>query len=232
MTEIAYREHDYEPERGLPETLPDDEYILWQGAPSGSRVARRIMKTRWVGVYFAVLALWAVVAGHYDGRTIASIAFSAGVLVLMGAIVLAMLELYAWGVQKTTVYTVTNARVVMRIGVGLTVTLNIPYAQIENVALRREKDGSGTIAMSVREPVRMNWLVIWPHTRAWRFTRPEPALICLAEVDRVAALIIDELKARTGDAQPRLAAAAQPAPKPAGKPKAAATANDAAAATA
>ncbi|MDN2566058.1 photosynthetic complex putative assembly protein PuhB [Aquibium sp. A9E412] len=207
MTEPVAREHDHEPLPGLPERPPEGEFIVWQGRPSGRLVARRILKTRWLAGYFVLLAGWAALAGYADGRTAGSILFAVGVLALLGAIGLALFELFGLGVQKTTLYTITNARIVMRIGVGLSITLNVPFANIASAAVQRERDGSGTITLALKEDYKFSWLMLWPHNRPWRFARPEPALICLADVDRVAALLAAELEKTVGVAD-----------RPAGRP--------------
>jgi hypothetical protein len=59
------------------------EHILWQGAPSSAQVSRQIMKTRWIAGYFAVLVLWNVSAGIYDGRLPSEILFSSGALAIL-----------------------------------------------------------------------------------------------------------------------------------------------------
>jgi len=38
----------FEPVRGLPEALPKDEYILWQGAPNALRLAKDAWGLNWV----------------------------------------------------------------------------------------------------------------------------------------------------------------------------------------
>ena len=193
MSGILVREHEYEPIPGLPEKLPEGEFILWQGRPSAGLVSRRILKTRWIAAYFVLLAGWAVVTGFEDGRSLGSILFSAGAVAMLGAVVLALFELYAWGVQKTTLYTVTNCRIVMRAGVALSVTLNLPFSRIGSVRLNRSEDGSGDIAIALTDGTRVSWMLFWPHLRPWRFQSPEPSFRCLKNVDAIAAVLKQEL---------------------------------------
>ncbi len=193
MNQFVTREHEDEPVPGLPGRLPDGERIIWQGRPEARLVARRSLKVRWIGFYFLLLALWAVIAGLNDGYTLGGIFFSAGVLVLLATIVVAMLEFFAWGVQKTTVYTITNRRVVMRFGVALSMTLNLPFNQIESAAMKKEKDGSGSLALSIKGDHRLSWLVQWPHVRGWRLKRTEPAMIGLMNVEHVANVLAQEM---------------------------------------
>ena len=184
MKQFVTREHELEPVPGLPGTLPEGEKMLWQGRPSARLVARHVLKNRWIAGYFLVLAIWAVVGGLYDGRPLAGIVFSVAVLTALAAIVIGMLELFAWGVHKTTLYTITSSRVVLRFGVAFSITLNLPFKQIGALALADQGKGAGNVAIQLLPGHRLSWLVQWPHVRGWRFANVEPSLICLTDAKK------------------------------------------------
>jgi hypothetical protein len=52
---MSVGEYEHEPVRGLPEYLPDDETLVWQGEPDWRVMARRVFHLRSVGIYFALL---------------------------------------------------------------------------------------------------------------------------------------------------------------------------------
>ncbi|MBR0558353.1 PH domain-containing protein [Ciceribacter sp. L1K23] len=185
MKQFVTREHEIEPVPGLPGELPEGEQILWQGRPSAGLVARHGLKSRWIGAYFLILAVWAAASGLSDGQPIGGIVFSVAVLTMLAAIVLGMIEFFAWAVERTTLYTITNERVVMRFGVALSMSLNLPFNQINAVSLGKLGGKAGTIAIGLRPGQRLSWLVQWPHVRGWRFAAPEPSLICLPDADTV-----------------------------------------------
>lgn len=193
MTHPVAEEHEYEPIPGLPGDLPEGERIVWQGRPESQPFARHVMKTRWLLGYFAMLVLWAAAAGFYDGRSVGSIVFSVAVLILLSALLIGLCELYAWGVKKTTLYTITNRRIVMRIGVALSVTLNIPFRQIAAVNKVDFEDGTGTLTVQLSGEQRFAWLVLWPHLRPWCFARPEPALRCIADTEAATQALLTNL---------------------------------------
>lgn len=195
MTHPVGKEHEYEPIPGLPERLPEGEQIVWQGRPESKPFARHVMKTRWTLVYFGVLIVWAVAAALHDGRSTGSILFSVAVLGLLGALMLGLCELYAWGVRKTTLYTITNRRIVMRIGVALSLTLNIPFRQIAAIDRIDLGDGTGTLTVQLKDEQRFAWIMLWPHARPWRFARPEPALRCLGDVEAATQALLTTLSA-------------------------------------
>ena len=200
MSETGGPEHDYEPVPGLPARLPEGEVILWQGAPSSAKVSRQVMKTRWIAGYFAVLVAWNVTAGIYDGRLPSEILFSSGALAILSTIAIGLLEAFAWGVQKTTLYTITNKRVVMRIGVALSATFNLPFTRIVSADMREGPDGSGDIALTLKPGDRLSWLVFWPHVRGWRKGRMVPQMIGLDDVASVGKLLANELQAHGQEA--------------------------------
>ena len=189
MNQFVIREHEIEPLPGLPGVPPVGEVILWQGRPSSALVARHLLKIRWIVGYFLVLAGWALLAGLNDGQPAGGILFSVAVLTALAGVLIGMIELFAWAVAKTTLYTITTERIVMRFGVAISMTLNLPYRQVDGVALARLGEKAGMIAIALLPEQRLSWLIQWPHVRGFRFSRPEPSLICLADADEVSKVL-------------------------------------------
>lgn len=188
----------FEPQEGLPERLPQTEVMLWQGRPSAWALFRGAYGLRWIVAYFAVVVLWRAAAGWLDGGFAGTLAMSIPYMVL-GGLALAVTGAMAWVAARTTVYSVTTARVVMRIGAALTVTLNLPYRQIANAALDVKSDGTGTIAFETQGETKFSALMLWPHLRPWHFARTQPALRCIPEAARVAQLIAEAAEARMAE---------------------------------
>lgn len=216
---MAHDDFQIEPVRGLPEFPPDGEDILWQGAPDWRALARDAFKLYWVAGYFGVMALWRAVDLAPSTGWGAALANAAS-LVILGLVACALVALIAYVLAKTTVYTVTNRRVAMRIGAALTVTLNLPYKWIGSVDIDRRRDGTGTVAMGLMGATRLSYLVCWPHVRPWRMTRAEPALRCIPDAEHVATLIagaaqerLTDLALAPGRATPT---SKQPVPSPVG----------------
>ncbi|TPP06785.1 photosynthetic complex putative assembly protein PuhB [Rhizobium glycinendophyticum] len=189
MSQFVTREHEIEPVPGLPGLPPAGEIILWQGRPSAKLLSRHLLKVRWIGGYFAALAVWAVVSGLHDGREIGGMLFSVAILAALAAVLIGMIELFAWAVEKTTLYTITTERVVMRFGVALSMTLNLPFRQITAVSTAKLGGKGGMIAIAVSPETRLSWLIQWPHVRGWRFSRPEPSLVYLPDVEKAATVL-------------------------------------------
>ncbi len=173
-------EHDYEPIRGLPGDLPPGEQILWQGAPDTWAFARSALNTRWIAGYFAVLVVWALVSGTLMG---AALTTGLGVLALVLALAFAAM------VARTTVYTVTNRRVVLRIGVALSKCINLPLGQLASADLRDLGQGFGDIALIPAARSGLGYLMLWPHARPLCLSKPQPMLRAIPAAAEVAAML-------------------------------------------
>lgn len=193
MKQFVTREHELEPVPGLPGRLPAGEVILWQGRPDAALVARHVLKNRWIAMYFLAMAVWLAASGFYDGHATGGIVFSVAVIVALGAVMMGMIELFAWGVEKTTLYTITNERLVMRFGVALSLALNIPYRQFNAADMQLSGEKDGTIAVDLLPGARISWLVQWPHVRGWRFANPQPSLICLADARKAGSVLVEAI---------------------------------------
>lgn len=184
---------DFEPVRGLPQMLPQGERMLWQGAPRWQDLAVHAFHARKVVWYFAGLTLLAGALRLAEGESLAYAARPFQWLMPMGLVAAAMLCGLAYLSARTSVYTITTKRVVMRIGTALPVTLNLPFAQIDGASLRLFGNGSGDIPLKVTRTERVAYLLLWPHARPFNFAHPQPTLRCVARADDVANLLASAL---------------------------------------
>ena len=95
---------------------------------------------------------------------------------MLGLLGLGIIYGLAWAQARATIYTMTTARVVMRIGAALPVTFNLPFAQIGAAILDLRRDGTGTIALDTLGETRISVLVAWPHVRPGHWAKTQPAL--------------------------------------------------------
>jgi hypothetical protein len=204
-------EHEFEPQYGLPERLPAGERILWQGAPDWPSLARRAFHLNKLAVYFAILLGLRATVVLADGGTAADVLRAVLMLGSLFAIGLAIVASLAWLAARTTAYTITDKRVVMRIGIVLSATYNLPFARIEGAHFASHGSGSGDIAIALLEPDRIAWLQLWPHARPWHLARTQPMLRSLPDGERVAALLSRAWAEATGlVARPARPAGAEP----------------------
>ena len=188
-------EYDFEPVPGLPEDLPEGETLLWQGAPDWKTLAGKAFHVRGLAIYFAVLLTWYATSqlnSGADGASVLTASLRLGAL-SAGAVILVVL--YAWLSAKTTLYTVTNRRVVIRSGVALPMMLNLPFAKIEAADLRTYGDGAGDIALTLPLRERVAYLMLWPHVQPWRLARARPMLRAVPRVGQVVEILGQALSA-------------------------------------
>jgi hypothetical protein len=195
--ETMSAEHDdfkTEPVLGLPEAPPLGEELLWQGRPNSFALAREAFKINWIASYFVALAIWRAVAVS-DGSVATVIAVMLPYLAI-GAVSCGLLYIIAVIQARSTVYTITTARVAMRIGAALTVTLNVPFKQIGTASLVLKSNGTGSIAMETLGETRISYLVCWPHVRPWRFAKSQPTLRAINDAAKVAKILSEAAETR------------------------------------
>ncbi|MDH4392457.1 MAG: photosynthetic complex putative assembly protein PuhB [Aquabacterium sp.] len=182
-------EHEFEPQYGLPERLPADERILWQGSPDAAALARHVFHLRKLALYFAVLMAAALLPTLWAGEGLGKALLSVRWVLPLSLLGLGSVALLAWLTARTTVYTLTDRRVVMRLGIALTVTFNLPLTALSGAALRAHGQGAADISLRLAGSDRIAYLHLWPSVRPWRFTQPEPTLRCVPDAQKVSALL-------------------------------------------
>ena len=184
-----------EPIEGLPELLPKGEVILWQGRPNWLRLTIESLNLWWVIGYFGLLAAWRFLT-VIDYMPIGT-AFSASIPFLFVAAFVGLLLCGVGYIQaKETLYTITNRRVVMRIGAALTLTLNLPFTKIDNAAVAKKRGGFGNIAFETSGDTKFSYFVLWPHARSWYFGKPQPTLKCIPDIETVSSILGEAAKSR------------------------------------
>jgi hypothetical protein len=182
-------DYEIEPVPGLPELLPEGEVMLWQGSPDWKSAARRIMHVDLAAGYFAVLLAWPFASAWIWETSVAEAVAGSARTAVIAALGLSALCLIAWQIARTTIYTITNRRVVMRYGMALPMTLNLPFKAIETAALNQHGDGTGDLALQVSGPLKLAYLNLWPHARPWKVSKTEPTLRAIPNAEQVSGLL-------------------------------------------
>jgi hypothetical protein len=180
---------------GLPEKPPQGELILWQGRPDAWALARDAYKIRWFAAYFALIVLWRAGGAWADGGL--SLALAIGLpYFALGLVGLGIIYGLARVQARSTTYTLTTARIVLRIGAALPVTFNLPFVQVGAASLDLRRDGTGTIALETQGETRISVLVAWPHLRPGHWAKTQPALRSIPDAARVAGMLAEAAETR------------------------------------
>ena len=182
-------EHEFEAAHGLPEQLPAGEKIIWQGSPDWMTLAVRVMHLRTIAIYFVVMLLWRMGTAYSETSNATAALQSIALPLALALVALALLATFAWLTARTAVYTLTNRRVVMRIGIVLSVTFNLPHRMIESVNIRNFSNGTGDIALLLAASNKIAYGNLWPHARPWRLKKTEPMLRAIPQAAKIGELL-------------------------------------------
>ncbi len=159
-----------------------NERVLWKGRPELSLLSRHAFHTRKVGLYFAALIVVAVMIGNTNAAIVCAV---------LGVAATAILHGLAWLSVRSTVYILTDVRLIMRIGMAIETNINVPLKHITSADLKQRGNGHGDIALVLGGERLLGYALLWPHVRPWHVNRPEPMLRAVPKAETVAALLAD-----------------------------------------
>lgn len=198
MSDTPKQDCEIEPIPGLPEELPEGENILWQGRPKRASILRNVLHLRKFAFYFLLVLIWNVATAIYDGGSTAQVIGAFLWSVGLAAVLFAMGWWLSHVLERTTIYTITTKRVVMRFGIALPIAFNFPFSQILSADAASYENGHGIIALRLKEHTKISWPVLWPHARPWKLAKPEPALRGIDNVAQVAQILGNALREADG----------------------------------
>jgi len=200
----AQDDFDIEPVEGLPEALPEGERVLWAGTPSARALSFEVFHIRAVAIYALVILVWRFSVTLYDGGTVGAAMANTAFVGLIFLIGIALLGVLAWATARSTRYTITTKRVVMRIGVALTMSVNLPFRQITSADYRAGPFGTGSIALTLAANGKLGYAALWPHVRPFHLSRPQPMLRGIRDGEAAARILGTALAASRGVTAPKI----------------------------
>lgn len=168
------------------------ERMVWEGRPDLLMLARTAFHTRTVGIYFLILIAASLILGNVS---------TAIVCTVLALAAQAVLYAIAWQCRRTTVYILTDTRLIMRIGMAIETRINIPLKHVTSADLRMRGKDHGDITLSLGGERMLTHLLLWPHVRPWRFSRPEPMLRAVPEAQKVAQMLAEACARNAPDQQ-------------------------------
>jgi len=185
----ATHEHEWEAAPGLPEPLPKGEKILWQGTPDWWALAVHAFHVRKVAIYFGLMLAWQAISLRADGADAVDMVLDVTQSALLAVVALCLLGMSAWWAARTAMYTLTDKRLIMRVGIVLSLTFNFPLRCIRSAHVKTWADDCTDIALQLAPGNRIGWFHLWPHQRAWHLRDPQPTLRCVSNGQAVAELL-------------------------------------------
>ena len=170
----------------LAESLPEDEMLIWQGRPEAKAIAIRAMYLWYVVAYLLGLALlrtgYLVMGDAPVSEWSALLAWQLLASLFVVGIILGLAAVYG----KSTIYTLTNRRVILRTGAAVPIHVNFPLEQIASADLKVFSDGTGDIALKLENSDKLYWLLLWPNVRSWWVRPLQPLLRGLRDFELAA----------------------------------------------
>jgi hypothetical protein len=171
---------------GLPDHLPEGEQLVWHGKPDWRRLAVSAFHVRKVAIYFAAIAGLETAYGLAQGDSFADAARNVPFLAACAILACDILAIWAWATARTTDYTLTTKRALIRSGLALPVIINLPFRQIDGASFALTGQGHGNICLKPGGGTRLAKLLLWPHSKPWNLTKPQPAFREIANAEAVA----------------------------------------------
>jgi hypothetical protein len=191
---VSHDDFDFEPQRGLPAALPAGERLLWQGAPDWRELALHGYRVRAFAWYGAAVIAARAILNLAEGTALQTVLSGLAWPVLLLSAGLGLLGFIAWLAARTTVYSLTERRIVIRQGIAMPVTMNLPLSLIDGVSAVSRGLNCGDVALQLAPDERVSYLLLWPHVRPWQWRQPQPMLRALRDHEAVGALLVQSLQ--------------------------------------
>ena len=181
----------------LAENLPADEVLIWQGRPEANAIAIRAMYLWYVVAYLlglVVLRTGYLITGDAPiSEWSALLAWQSLASLFIVGVIVGLSALYG----KTTVYSLTNRRLILRTGAAVPIHVNFPLEQIASADLKVFSDGTGDIALKLENSDKLYWLLLWPNVRSWWVRPLQPLLRGLRDFELAASALASAASAQS-----------------------------------
>ena len=178
----------FEAPKNILDAIPCGESILWKGRPSLWGFSWNLFGLKWITFYLSILSIVSIARFFAsDFHTAFYIDFLpfflSGIFASIILIGLAATQTYS------TVYIITENRVIIKTGAALSFLISMPFKKIKEVNLQKRGASIGTISFELLSEKRVPYISCWPSVRPWKFKRTQPAFSCIGSVDEVATIL-------------------------------------------
>ena len=178
----------FEALKNILDAIPNGESILWKGRPSLWGFSWNLFGLEWITLYLSMLSIVSVArffaSDFYTAFYVDFLPFFlSGIFASIILIGLAATQTYS------TVYIITENRVIIKTGAALSFLISMPFKKIKEVNLQKRGASIGTISFELLSEKRVPYISCWPSVRPWKFKRTQPAFSCIGSVDEVATIL-------------------------------------------
>lgn len=178
----------FEAPKNILDAIPNGESILWKGRPSLWGFSWNLFGLKWITLYLSILSIVSVArffaSDFYTAFYVDFLPFFlSGIFASIILICLAATQTYS------TVYIITENRLIIKTGAALSFLISMPFKKIKEVNLQKRGASIGTISFELLSEKRVPYISCWPSVRPWKFKRTQPAFSCIGSVDEVATIL-------------------------------------------
>jgi len=178
----------FEAPKNILDAIPNGESILWKGRPSLWGFSWNLFGLKWITLYLSMLSIVSVArffaSDFYTAFYVDFLPFFlSGIFASIILIGLAAIQAYS------TVYIITENRVIIKTGAALSFLISMPFKKIKEVNLQKRGASIGTISFELFSKKRVPYISCWPSVRPWKFKKTQPAFSCVRSVDEVATIL-------------------------------------------
>ena len=178
----------FEAPKNILDAIPNGESILWKGRPSLWGFSWNLFGLKWITLYLSMLSIVSVArffaSDFYTAFYVDFLPFFlSGIFASIILIGLAAIQAYS------TVYIITENRVIIKTGAALSFLISMPFKKIKEVNLQKRGASIGTISFDLFSKKRVPYISCWPSVRPWKFKKTQPAFSCVRSVDEVATIL-------------------------------------------
>ena len=178
----------FEVHKNILDAIPEGESILWKGKPSFWGFSWYFFGLKLLAFYLIILSV------VFAARLTVTDFFTAFIVdflpfLLSGILTSFILMALAKIQSQSSVYIITENRVIIKSGAALSFLISMPFKKIKAVNLQKRKGSLGTISFELNSGKRVPYISCWPSVRPWRFKKTEPAFSCIENVDEVATIL-------------------------------------------
>jgi len=178
----------FEAPKNILDAIPNGESILWKGRPSLWGFSWNLFGLKWITLYLSMLSIVSVArffaSDFYTAFYVDFLPFFlSGIFASIILIGLAATQTYS------TVYIITENRVIIKTGAALSFLISMPFKKIKEVNLQKRGASIGTISFELFSKKRVPYISCWPSVRPWKFKKTQPAFSCVRSVEEVATIL-------------------------------------------
>ncbi|MEO1188424.1 MAG: photosynthetic complex putative assembly protein PuhB, partial [Pseudomonadota bacterium] len=153
-------------------------------------LAFNAFRLRWVLGYFIAMTVFRIANLSSNAASSAQMTDVLMSSTLFCAAAFGLILALSFAMSRAALFTITNKRVVMRYGAAIRKYVNVPFSKMAGAQLIRKSARVGDISVQLDEDRgRPPYLHLWPFVRPFKYSKPQPMMRGIEDVEKVASIL-------------------------------------------